>query len=267
MLQGEPLGRQWWGPWIGGSSVLFFLPATVALHYRGGCFRHEEGFMFDITIKGIPKVESGFLGPAWREIGERVLEEVRSNFAREGAKVGGWAPLSKVTALLREVPPLLISNPYDLFVKWALCKPLVETGELWESFFAGSPGNVFEVEDDQVTVGSSLEKAEFHQKGGSKVFVFDESKLAARFTDDDSSYRYKRGKLQFKLASFSSGSNSRPYYLYWLKKLHLKHGRTTFVPARPILFPMNYLEPELRDILERGVETIVSQSTDETITP
>lgn len=183
--------------------------------------------MFDITIEGIPKIGSGFLRPAWREIGELVLGEVRSNFVEGGAKAGGWAPLSKVTALLREVPPFLISNPFDLLVKWRLAKPLIETGELMKSFYPGAPGNVFEVEDDQVVVGSELERAEFHQTGGAKTFEFNELKLASRFTDDNY------------------------YYRYWRVRLRRMAGKVYFVPARPILFPMNYLEPKFREILER----------------
>jgi ribosomal protein S6E (S10) len=119
------------------------------------------------TAKKVANGDDGRLRPAWRAAGLSLLGDVRSAYklkARGETDEAGikWPPDSPITLLLRRGPKI---------GSWAeLEGQKTEVGRdentLYGSLSFGEPGNVFEVTNLDVTVGTNTEHAERFHAGG-----------------------------------------------------------------------------------------------------
>lgn len=96
---------------------------------------------------------------ALKAIGLRKLKWVDDNFRADGALAGGWAPLSPNTVAGR---------------RRSSSKPLQDTGRMKQSY-------VSEVSGNQVSVGTNIQYAEFHQEGTAPYVIVPKRGRVLRF--------------------------------------------------------------------------------------
>lgn len=117
---------------------------------------HETGF--DAVETRLLRFERTVVNmrPVLERIGARLEGEIEKNFARESAAGKSWAPLAASTLARKRA----LGYPEDI---------LVATGALKRSLREGGANNIHQVGRDFVRVGTTDEKAAFHQKGTSKM--------------------------------------------------------------------------------------------------
>lgn len=98
------------------------------------------------------------LAPAWEQVGQDLLDDFAANFAQEGGffrKSANWPQLAPATVKDR------------LRRGYGGAHPMLErTGLLRQSVSErGTPGNVFLVEANSLTIGTSYPVAKWHQDG------------------------------------------------------------------------------------------------------
>jgi phage gpG-like protein len=101
------------------------------------------------------------LAPAWEQVGEDLLGDFTANFDSEGGGFGTFAAW----------PQLAASTIADRLRKGFAPGPMLErTGLLRQSVTERmTPGNLFLVEPNRLTVGTYVPYARFHQSGTSRM--------------------------------------------------------------------------------------------------
>lgn len=115
----------------------------------------DTGLKYSVDVSGLAKklINVGReLNPAalLKQIGLRQMKWVDDNFRSDGALAGGWAQLSKNTIAGR---------------RKGSSKPLQDSGILRASFTAGGKGNIFNIAGNEVTIGSAIPYASYHEEG------------------------------------------------------------------------------------------------------
>jgi phage gpG-like protein len=105
--------------------------------------------------------QPGPLRDFYSQASARYLGFIRARFVRASRGDGTWKPLALYTKLKRlekqQLVELANSRPVPI---------LRDTGILFNSLTSGSPGGVQQFAQDEVTVGTNIKYAGYHQFGG-----------------------------------------------------------------------------------------------------
>jgi len=202
---------------------------------------------------------------AKQQIAMVALNDIRRDYvARCSPGNPFWPPLSVVTVVLRKRGRGgMIFSDEDLAARRASMQKLRDEGLLLASLTAGGPGNIQEIGEFDVRVGSKRAGAGTHQDGGSRTFIFDDAKQA-RFKRNVSEtikgrakpkplpeghiYRWNKGviyrtKRHRKAIGLAKGPHGADKQGMWFGKLTWFHLRTEPSPWNSLYFRLyNYMK-------------------------
>lgn len=205
------------------------------------------------------------MATAKQQIAMVALNDIRRDFvARSAPGNPFWPPLSVVTVVLRKRGRGgMIFSEEDLAARRAHQQKLRDEGLLLASLTAGGPGNIQQIGEFDVRVGTNRAGAGTHQDGGSSTFVFDEAKQA-RFKRNVSEtikgrakpkklpeghiYRWNQGviyrtKRHRKAIGLAKGPHGADKQGMWFGKLTWFHLRTEPSPWNQLYFRLyNYMK-------------------------
>ncbi|HUT25382.1 MAG TPA: hypothetical protein VM492_13645 [Sumerlaeia bacterium] len=219
-------------------------------------------------------------GPEMRDCLEAMGEvglafEQRQFIEHSAAADPFWAPLSDPTVILRRGAPRIFTQA-DIEAKRSRQKKQRDTGVLFASLGRNAAGNVFEIGQMQIAVGTRDSRAAtLHSGGVTGPFEFDEEKKALlkknvpptrvnagtgkRFSTPR---KLKSGKRhEWKAKGKESPWN--PLYFFWRAVMRKweREGRRGRVPARPIIVPLDSATMEkLKRIATRYLARITKRT-------